>query len=453
VEKPFVQAWKKGFIPIMALFRRIIRFFKEDLWKIRARDLPAPRRYLVKFLKIFILAVRGFQQGGGNIRASALTLYTLLSIVPVLALLFGIAKGFGLEAKLQEWLFTQLPEQRELLGQALVFARRMLDSAQGGLVAGAGVVFLLYTVIRVISNIELAFNQIWSLSRARPWSRKFSDYLSLILVGPFLALSASSLNVYLAALVNRAAHAAPLSHLLNPLVRTGLALGPILLLWLLFTFIYVFLPHTKVRIGSGMIGGAVAALLYQMAQSLFIGLQVGASKANAVYGSFAALPLFLIWLQTSWNIVLFGAQLTYQHQNFESNEKDDHVVALSLRAVKRLALGVFRYVADRYLRGGNPPVDEEMARDLDVPARILSDILRRLVEAHILVVTAGPAPGETAYLPARDPHGLTPVDIIATLESQGEDLQYAQGDAGYSPLLTSFEDCLRKHPDNKRFGG
>lgn len=439
----------------MDIIRHLIRYLKQELWKTQVADLTAPRRYFVMYLKIVLLAAREFRQDRANVRASALTLYSLLSIVPVMALVFGIAKGFGLENLLQGWLYTQFPQQRQLMEQAMVFAMRTLENAQGGWVAGAGVVFLIYTVVSMIGNIESAFNQIWSIAKQRSWSRKFSDYLSLILVGPFLILGASSLNVYVGTVVSRAAEAAPLSALLSPVARLALSLGPFLLLWILFSFTYVFLPATKVRLLSGLLGGAVAALLYQVVQSFYIDLQVGVSRANAIYGSFAALPLFLIWLQLSWNIVLFGAELTYHHQNFDVNEKEERLPVLSFRAIKRLSLGICDYVVVRFLRGEPPPTGEQISLDLRIPMRVLNDILVRLIQARILAETPATVPEENAYLPARDPHLITPVAIMEALESQGENLENAEGEAAwerYSPLLDAFSRCVREHPSNRPLG-
>lgn len=440
---------------IAKTIKSIAVYFRNDLWKIRARDLPGPRGHLLKLFKIGVLSTRGFIEDRVSIRASALTLYTLLSIVPVLALLFGIAKGFGLEGKLEGWLLDQFPEQKELLGQAMVFARRMLNDTQGGLVAGAGVAFLLYTVVSTIGNIESAFNYIWSIAKARSLGRKLSDYLSLMLVGPFLALGASGLNVYIATLVNKAAEAAPLSSVLGPVARMALGFSPILLLWMLFSFLYVFLPNTKVRLVSGLFGGAVAAVAYQITQTLYIDLQVGVSKANAIYGSFAALPLFLIWLQVSWNIVLFGAEWTNLHQNFESYEKEERQPTPSFRTIKRLSLAVTHFITKRFLENEEPPHAALMAEHLRVPSRILNDILNRLVQVRILVEISAKADDDTAYLPARDPRQLSPALIFRALESLGEEIEGGEGEAAlerFTPLLEAFDRCQMDHPANQPLG-
>ena len=437
----------------MPFLARIKAFFTNDLWKTRTRDMPFPRRVPIKFLKIALLSARSFQNDLASIRAAALTLYTLLSVVPVTALLFGIAKGFGLDANLETWLYTQFAEQRDVVQQTVVFARRALDGAEGGLVAGAGVAFLIYSVVNVIGNIEQSFNQIWSVAKARPWGRKFTDYLSLILVGPFLIIGSSSMTVYVATLLNRAAEAAPLGWLVSPATRIALMAAPLMLLWLLFSFIYVFVPNTKVRIPSAVFGGALAAVSYQVVQSFYIHLQVGVSRTNAIYGTFAALPLFLIWLFISWRIVLLGAEFTHQHQNYERNELEERIPDLSFRAVKRLALGISDYVSGRFLRAESAPTAEAIGTDLRIPTSVLGNLLDRMCRARILVEVAGPEPVEPAYHPARDPHKLTPAVILEALETLGEDLAEANGNPlrtdPYAEMLEEFDRCLNNHPVNR----
>jgi membrane protein len=429
----------------------IYNYFHKGIWKTRARDYAGPRRYFITLYKIIFLSISGFIRERISIRASALTLYTLLSIVPVMALLFGIAKGFGLESKLETWLLDQFPQQKTLLEQAVVFARRMLDDTRGGLVAGAGVAFLLYTVISVIGNIESAFNHIWSIAKSRTFIRKISDYLSLMLIGPFLAIAASGLNVYIATLVNQATQAHSYFHVFGRIAGIALGLSPFLLLWLLFSFLYIFLPNTKVRITSGLFGGAIAAIAYVITQTLYIKLQVGVSNANAIYGSFAALPLFLIWVQVSWNIVLFGAEWTDIYQNFESHENEEGQPIPSFRTVKRLSLGITQFIVNRFLKNEMPLEASQLAAQLRVPSRIMNDILHRLVAARILVEVEARGDDDTTYQPARDPRQLTPAFIFSSLENLGEEIEGGEGDAAlkrFTPLLVSFEEALVKHPQN-----
>lgn len=431
--------------PPMSALESARDFFSRGLWDIRTAGLPAHKRLPLDLLKLIVLTGRGFARDGVALRANALTLNTLLAIVPVLALLFGIAKGFGLESRFQAWILSQFPEQQEVLGRSLVFARRALESAQGGLVAGAGVIFLLYAVVMVVGQVEQALNHIWSINRPRSLGRKFSDYLSLILVGPFLLLGASSLNVYIAAWLNQAAAATPLAPVLGPAARIAIRALPYLLLWLLFSFTYVFLPNTKVRIVSGLLGGAAAALLYQGAQSLYLQLQIGVSRNNAIYGSFAALPLFIIWLRVSWNIALLGAELTQQHQNFASVQAGIRDSALSFREVKRIGLDICALALERFQSERPPATASAIAEELGLPARAAGGVLDKLTAAGLLTETetAGQEK-DPGFLPARPRERLTPAAIVEALERLGEEIppERPAADAGES-ILSRWEQRLR----------
>jgi len=435
----------------MALLAPLRKYFAYDLWEIRTGDLPPWRRIPLAVLKLILLTARGYQQDRVALRANALTLNSLLAIVPVLALLFGIAKGFGLEKRFQAWILSQFPDQQAVLGQSLVFARRALENTQGGLVAGAGIIFLIYAVVQVIGQVEQAMNHIWAIARPRSLGRKFSDYLSLILVGPFLLLGASSLNVYVSTWVNAAAQSSSLAPVLGPAARAAIRATPYLLLWLLFSFTYVFLPNTKVKFASGLLGGAAAALLYQAAQSLYLSLQIGVSRNNAIYGSFAALPLFILWLRVSWNIALFGAELTQQHQNFAGNEAAGTEAELSFREIKRIALDVCGLALARFEAGEAPATASEMAAELRLPARALGGVLKRLVAAGLL---AGPEPPgrekDPGYLPARPKEKLTPMIIVDALERLGEAIPAEEeraADPGES-ILARWDERLRGEEDD-----
>ena len=430
----------------MAIVDPIRKYLAEVLWRSPIGDMPAPKRIPLGILKLAILTARGCRQDRVSLRANALTLNSLLAIVPVLALLFGIAKGFGLEKRFHEWILSQFPEQQAVLGQSLVFAQRALENTQGGLVAGAGIVFLLYAVIQVIGQVEQAMNHIWAIGKPRSLGRKFSDYLSLILIGPFLLLGASSLNVYVSTWVNAAAESSSLAPVLGPAARVSIRATPYLLLWLLFSFTYVFLPNTKVKFASGLLGGAAAALLYQAAQGLYLKLQIGVSRNNAIYGSFAALPLFIIWMRVSWNIALFGAELTQQHQNFAGNEAGRQEAELSFREIKRIGLDICALALDRFEEGRAPASASEIAAELRLPARTLGGVLKKLVAAGLLAETEPPGhEKDPCYLPAHPKGKLTPAVIVDALERLGEEIPAAErraADPGET-ILARWEERRR----------
>jgi membrane protein len=178
------------------------------------------------------------------------------------------------------------------------------------------------------------------------------------------------------------------------------------------------------------------------------------SKSNAIYGSFAALPLFLIWLQISWHIVLMGAEVTHYHQNFESNEREEHLPDLSFRAVKKLGLRVFGHISRHYLSGESPQPLGRMGEELHIPSRVLADITRRLAVAGILSEVSVKENEEPGFLPARDPHHTSPYDVLHALEKTGEELaiEEGEGDDRFSSLLEDFDRSIRENPGNRPFG-
>jgi membrane protein len=303
------------------LISNFFTFIRTDIWRIRLADLPFGKSFLIKQLRMIILAFRGYDEDRCLLRASSLTFYTLLSIVPVVAMFFGVAKGFGFERRLEKQLFERFPGQEEILGQVINFANSLLEQTRGGLIAGIGLLVLFWSVLKVLGHIEMAaLNDIWGIKENRSWGRKFSDYLSIMLISPVLVLMSGSATVFITTQVTQITQKVELLGVISPLISFLLKFSPYVLIWALFTILYIIMPNTKVNFKAGLLGGVVAGTLYQIAQWAYISFQISAAKYNAIYGSFAALPLFLMWLQISWWIVLFGAELSFANQNVHTYE-------------------------------------------------------------------------------------------------------------------------------------
>jgi len=304
----------------MKTLAKIKHFLTTDIWRLRLKNYPHPKSFLITQLRIIVLAVRGFIEDKCKFRASALTLFSLLSIVPIIAVMFAISKGFGLEKRIESVLLQRMQAQEQVAQKIIEFANSLLENTSGGLIAGIGVAFLFWAVIKVLSNIEHAFNDIWGVKNPRTLARKFSDYLSMILLCPFLLIIASSVTVAINTRTQAILQQFPAFSYVGPLVLLLLKLLPFLTIWALFAFIFIFIPNTKVKFTSAFLAGIVAGTIFQIAQWLYISFQIGAAKYSAIYGSFAALPLFVIWVQISWLIVLFGAELAFAHQNVDTYE-------------------------------------------------------------------------------------------------------------------------------------
>lgn len=396
-----------------------------NIWRIRMSGLPWWKVLLVSAGRILLRALRDFREDRIWLRASALTFFTLMSIVPILALSFGIAKGFGFERRLETQLRGAFHGQEEVIERAIEFANQLLLETRGGLVAGIGLVILVWTVVKVLSNIEESFNAIWGLKRSRHFLRKFSDYLSFLFVSPILIFLSSSLTVFITSQVNNILESLDWLGFLGPLIFSLLRLIPFILTWVLFTFTYMFIPNTRVNFTSAMMAGIIAGTAYQVAQITYVNFQFGANRAGAIYGSFAALPLFLTWLQISWMIVLFGAELCNAHQNLEQYEWGEDSTRASERFRRLVMLEMTRQCALAFREGNRPPTYQELRDHIDAPPRFVRECLNRLLDTHIIVEAHWEEDKKgsdiTVYQPGFDVNRMTIAEVIRRMEDHGSE--------------------------------
>lgn len=333
---------------IAKLFSRAAAFAKQDIWRIRRTELPPGKSFFINLLRVLILSVRGFDEDKCQLRASALTFYSLVSVVPVAAMAFGIAKGFGFEKVLEAQLQNKLAGHEEVVNNIVRFSHSLLENTKGGLIGGIGLVVLFWAVIKVLGQIENSFNDIWGIKEERTLGRKFGDYLSVMLIAPILLIVSSGVTVFVTTQVHLIMGKIAVLGAFKPLIVLMMRLFPLVLIWSLFTFLYIFMPNTKVRFSSGLIAGIIAGAVFQVAQWIYISFQVGAAKYNAIYGSFAALPLFLAWLQLSWLIVLYGAELSFAYQNVDTYEFEPDARQASHRLRTLLSLQVAHYLIGKF---------------------------------------------------------------------------------------------------------
>ncbi len=430
---------------------KIIDFIKTGIWRIRLEDLPRKKSFFIKQLRIVLLASRGFKEHKCRFRASALTLYSLLSVVPVVALAFGIAKGFGSDKLLEKELLEKFPGQQEVLMQVVNFAHSLLEETKGGLIASIGVAVLFFIVVKLLSNIEYSFNDIWGIKEQRSIGRKLSDYLSIILICPFLVIMSSSITVFISTQIAHITERFAFLGVFSPLIFFMLKLLPYCMIWGVFAFIYIFMPNTKVNFKSGLIAGMIAAAGYQVVQFAYINFQVGVAHYNAIYGSFAALPLFLIWLQISWLIVLFGAEISFTLQNVNKYEFETDCLRVSSSFKKLLSLQTAHLLIRNFSNGHKPLTAMQISHSLEIPIRLLSQILYELVESGIAFGIKTEEYKEVAYQPARTINVLTIKYIINALEQRGTDkIPVAQTKElkTLSEALQTFDDTIEKSPAN-----
>jgi len=366
------------------------------------------------------------------LRASALTYTTVLSIVPFLAVAFSVLKGFGIQNTdfIRDLLLRLAAGREQVVDHIITYINKTNVSTLGAV----GVGFLFVTAVMLISNIENTLNSLWGVTRGRSWARKVTDYVSTILIVPIFMVVAMSIS---ATVRNNEFVQALLSHVvLGTLYVVLLKLVPFVLMWAVLTFIYLMLPNTKVRFMPAFLGAVVAGTTWQLAQWAYISFQLGAAKYNAIYGSFAQLPLFLIWVYLSWVIVLLGAEVCYVLQNARSLEIEAKFETVSPAQKVQLALQSLVRIGRAFLDGERPMSIESLAAELRAPVLVLRRILARLVEERM--VSRVEADTE-AYVLQQSPHNIRVKDVIDSfMHEAGRDLPLRQ-DGIYAPLRRQLE--------------
>jgi len=400
----------------MSLLNKLINFLKIDVWRIRTKNISKLRSFWITQLRIILLSIRGFAEDKCQLRASALTFYSLLSIVPVVAMAFGIAKGFGFEQILEKQLMTRFPGQESVVAQIIGFANSMLENTKGGVIAGIGIAILFWTVIKVLGNIENSFNDIWGIKKSRSLGRKFSDYLSIMLICPILLIMSSSMTVLITSQVKLVLSKISLLGTLSPIILILLQIMPYCVIWVLFTFIYIFMPNTKVNLKSGLFGGIIAGTIYQVVQWAYITFQVGVTKYGAI---FAALPLFLVWLQISWLIVLFGAEISFAEQNVETYEFEPDCLKASHSYKRLLTLRITQLCIKYFVEGKEPLNAKDFSNILEIPIRLVRDLLYDLSESGVLIEVKTSENKSSAYHPAIYLDQLTIKNVLNMLDERG----------------------------------
>ncbi len=433
------------------MIKKLLNFLKTDIWRMRLRDHSRGKSLLIRFLRVVALAIRGFNENKCKFRASALTFFSLLSIVPVIALMFGIAKGFNLQEKVAAQLLDKMKGQEEVANRIISFSNSLLDKASGGVIAGVGVIFLFWTIISLLSNIENSFNDIWGVVKPRSFGRKFSDYLVTMLVCPILLGVAGGATIFLSSQIGTITERFPLLKTLGPMFWLVLKLLPFMTIWISFTFIFIFMPNTKVRFLSGLIAGIVAGTLFQLVQEAYVNFQVQITSRYAIYGSFAALPLFLLWLQVSWLIILFGAEVSFAHQNAEFYEFEPDCLSASRSFKTLLSVFISQRIVQRFCEGKKPYDASSLSRELEIPVRLVRQLLYDLSESGVISEAGKSDDKEHAYQPAVDVNKLTVKFVIDRLEQRGTStipvLRSAEMDK-LSDCLRQLADTIEKSPAN-----
>ena len=367
---------------------------------------------LARPAKLLLYMLQGLSTHATMVRSAALTYYTLVSIVPVVALVFAVVKGFGLADGLVQNLYSVFPQIPEVVDYLVEFAQKALARTQGGLVALFSLLALFWSVWSVFSSIEDAFNNIWEVKSTRSWSRKISDYITVIVFAPILWVGTSAVSVYLQQLLGWADNV--WLNALSKLISMAIA-------WFMFSLIYVVLPNTKVNLSAAIKSGFIAGTVFMLFQWGYVFVQTWMTSYNAIYGSFAALPLFLLWMLVSWSILLLGGELSFTFQNEKRFDEERESLLVSYDCRRKLMVGVMVIVSRTFRDGKGAMAVDDIRHELGIPKRILSSILSALVEAGMLhEIHVGGKEFELSYAPARDVSTLKVYDVLLAVDAHGE---------------------------------
>jgi len=425
----------------MSKLNTFLRFLTEDIWRIEKSEVNKTRFSIYEVLKILYLCIKRYQSNRTSSRASALTYSSLIAAVPIAAILFAIARGFGLSGMVENSLKSSIALPGDTVDILIKFANAYLQQTKNGLFIGVGLLALLWSVTLLTNNIELAFNYIWNVRRTRSLYRKVTDYFSMFLFLPILIVVSSGLSIFMSQVLGDMEQ----FQLLAPVGRFFLRLIPYVLTWLMFTALYIFMPNTHVKFRPALISGILIGTAYQIFQFIYIGLQLYVSRYNAIYGSFAALPLFMIWLQLSWSIILFGVELTYAQQNIRNFAFDKDTRNISRRYQDFVTLLVMSLIVKRFENEEPPYEAEEISEQHRIPLRLVKKVLDLLLEIDLInELFVDTKNNKVAYQPAFDINKLTislMLDRINRLGSENFKLDTENLYANHWEALEAFQRC------------
>lgn len=420
-----------------AFFKKIQDFIGGEVWLKTPDEYDSRKQWwFVRQLRLILYTARGVRQHNTVVHSAALTFYTLMSLVPFLALGFGIIKGFGFEHTLEEYLYDRFPQSEALIANVFTFINNVLMRTSGGLVAITGMVVLVWAAASVFNNVESAFNAIWEVKQSRSLTRKASTYTAVIFILPLLVTLLIILLSYVRHLL--ATHIPFSDGVLYWVISFAL-------IWLILAAAYKLIPNTKVNVGYAAQAALFAAIAFSAFQMFYLYLQNSVSSYNIIYGSFAAIPLFLFWIQVSWQIILFGAELSFAFQNVNSfvQEQDARTICADNR--RKVMVATLLVIIRSYLRNEGGISSTDVAHTLHLPVRLIRDVTYTLTEAEILLARDDDKNQKTKrYVPARDIHDMTLCDVITLTEHIGTTV-HGQADNHYLRVASERLDSMAAH--------
>lgn len=419
----------------MSKIHDLIRFVTQGIWRIPEKELVPWKRHLLKPFRVLVLSIQGFLEDKVQLRASALTYYSLWAVVPILALLLGIARGFGFQHYIEEQIIKNFSDQTIVFSSdttnifenqsdtimyngsmpqtrktnvaesILTFAYKYLDKTQEGFILGIGLVILFWSVINMLSHIEHTFNDIWQIRKPRTILRKYTDYFGFMILAPVIIIFSAGANVFVTTRIEELFMVLGMDFAIGPVTLILATIAPYVLYTLVFFLFYIVIPNTKVKVVPALIAGVLVGVLFQFLQYGYINGQVYLSRINAVYGTFAALPLFLMFLQLGWVLILYGAEFSFAIQNNKNFLYDSEIKDISNAYKNTILFYILYLIVDRFKDGEQPLKASEIADNENIPVRLVRKIMGDL--QRVALISEVNTVDDTAYQPAVDIDKIT----------------------------------------------
>lgn len=428
----------------MKKFSDIIRFLRYDMWRVTATEFDGFfQRLGYIIIRTIVLVARGFTSKNLNDKAKALTYSLIFAIVPILAMIVAIAQGFGVADIIEDQLNKSFLGETNLVPAIMEMVQRYLDTAQGGVFIGIGILILLWAIYSFFQSVETAFNKIWNVNKSRSILRQVTTYVTIVVLIPVIVVCSAGITIFLNTTIESTLHVEALHHFFH---TSGVKFLQFAMCWLLFTVMYIGIPNTKVRFLSALIPGVIMGTLFQLLQMLSVYLIAFLSRTSIVYGAFASIPILMTWLQYTSLLILIGAEMSYAIQNNEEFEYEQDLNRMSRRYKDFVMLYLLSVIIKRFEADEAPLTAYEIAIRDHLPIRLVNQLVGRMVETGILrEVYTDEEDEEKRYQPALDTHKISVGMVIGRIETQGNELFLQKPTEEMQAFWDKYIELKEKH--------
>ena len=403
----------------MKKFSDIVHFVRYDMWRMKSSDFEGVfQRLGLEIIRTIVLVVRGFGSKNLNDKAKSLTYSLIFAVIPILAMIMAVANGFGVSGVIENQLNHSFLGETNLVPTIMEMVQRYLDTAQGGLFIGIGLLILLWAVYSFFQSVETAFNKIWNVKQSRSILHQAAAYIAIVVLIPVVIVCSAGINIFVHTTVESTVHLEAVNHFLR---TNGVTFLQFVMCWLLFTVMYIAIPNTKVRFMSAFIPGVIMGSLFQLLQMLSVYIIASLSRTSIVYGAFATVPILMTWLQYTSLLILIGAEMSYAIQNNEEFEYEQDLNSMSRRYKDFIMLYLLSVIVKRFENDEEPLTAHELAIRDHLPIRVVNQLLSRMTEVGLLREVYVEGKEERTFQPALDTHKISVGMVMERIDQQGSE--------------------------------